>query len=336
MVSVHLIFRKKLPQYNSIEELFGWLIPQFRGEVEIDRIELPYSGAGIRSIIGNIRYIRKKNFKNNIVHITGHENYIAPFCGRNCILTIHDIGSAFTGNAAKRLIIKIVWFWIPALFVKKITVISEFSAQEVKKLIPYAQHKIKVIHNPVSPELVYNSGNFNTEKPVILFLGTKPNKNLERTIDALAGLSCSLVIIGQLSPLQLEKLNKSGIEFINESFIPYKKIIEHYRNCHLVLFPSLYEGFGLPVIEAQAIGRPIITSNVASIPEVAGRGALLVNPEKINEIRYAVSKVTNNKILRDQLTKDGITNVQKFKSSYIAKKYIHVYNELYTKYSAPD
>ncbi len=326
MENLHLIFRKKLPQYNSIEELFSWLTPEFEKSYNVDCLELPFSGAGPKAILGNINYIRSLKFRNELVHITGHENYIAPFCGKRCVLTIHDIGSALSGNRLKRILIRLFWFWIPALFVKKITVISETSAKEVSKLIPFATKKISVVHNPVSPKIKPFPKSFNFENPRILFIGTKPNKNLERTVEALIGVKCNLIIIGKLTDTQKKLLTDSNIDFENESFIPYQQIVDHYKACDLLLFPSLYEGFGLPVLEAQAIGRPVITSNISSLPEVAGDGALFIDPYKIAEITKAIHSL--KKMDSSILLQKGFKNVKTYQTTEIAQKYRTVYSQI--------
>lgn len=326
-MKVNLIFRKKLPQFYSVEEIFSWLTPQIKKTHQIERIELPYSGDSFKSIWKNIGFIRGKKIKNQIIHITGHENYLAPFCGKNCILTIHDIGFAHSGNWSQNLIHKIFWFWIPAIFTKKITVISEFTASEVRKLIPFAKAKIKVIRNPFNPKLRFSPKNFNLQEPIILLVGTKENKNLERAVKAVRNINCSLIILGELFEHQIKLLEQFKISYTNEFNVSYNKVIECYIKSDLVLFPSLYEGFGLPILEAQTIGRPIITSRVASIPEVAGQGACFTNPLNIKSIENGVLKVIQDVNFRESIIKKGLKNINHFHVRVISAQY----NQLYLK-----
>ena len=198
MPLVTLILRKKLPQFNSIENIFVDLLQEFRNKTEVEKLEVPNSGAGLKNIFENLKYTWQK--KSQFNHITGHVNYLALVTGRNTILTIHDIGSSFYGGKIHQLFIKLIWYYLPCLLVKKITVISEFSRQELIKLVPYSKNKIQVISNPVNSDLAYRSKNFNKVNPLILHIGTKSNKNLERTIQALEGIKCRFLIIGELTP----------------------------------------------------------------------------------------------------------------------------------------
>lgn len=326
-MKVNLIFRKKLPQFYSVEEIFSWLTPELKKSHQIERIELPHSANSLKSILKNIAFIRGKKIKNQIIHITGHENYLAPFCGKNCILTIHDIGYTRSGNWIHNLIHKIFWFWIPAIFAKKITVISEFTASEVRKLIPFAKSKIKVIRNPFNPKLRYTPKAFNHLEPIILLVGTKENKNLERAVQAIRKINCTLIILGELYDHQIELLEQFKISYTNEFNVSYRKVIDCYVESDLVLFPSLYEGFGLPILEAQTIGRPIITSKVASIPEVAGQGACFTNPLNIKSIENGVLKVIHDVNFREEIIKKGLKNINHFHIRVISAQY----NELYLK-----
>ena len=319
-------FRRKLPQFNSIEGVFNTLLHEFHKHVEVKKAEVPCEGAGPRSIFGNLNFAHKH--KGKINHITGHINYLALVTGRKTVLTVHDIGSAFYGNALHRFLIKTFWFWIPALFVKRITVISEFTKQELSALIPFAKHKIRVVHNPISPEIKENPKIFNTERPLVLLIGTKSNKNLERTLAALKDISCILLIIGSLTEHQTELLTKYRLEYRNKFGIPYDEIITCYENCDLLCFASTYEGFGMPIIEAQAVGRPVLTSNLGVMPEVAGEGACFVDPNNVQSIREGVLKIINDKPYREELVVKGLENVKRFQIDKIAQQYLAVYKEL--------
>ncbi|MCZ2844935.1 MAG: glycosyltransferase family 1 protein [Candidatus Bathyarchaeota archaeon] len=321
-----MVFRKRLPQFNSIEEIFLNLYKELQKKTTINKIEVPESGAALGSMFRNLRFTR--SHRAGITHITGHVNYISLAAGRKTILTVHDSGSALYGNPIHRLFKKILWFWLPALFVKKITVVSGFSKKELSKLIPFAKKKIAVIHNPVNSILEYRPKSFLNDKPLILQIGTKSNKNLEGTIKALTNIHCTFLIIGELSKKQMELLEEYRIDYTNKKHLTFSEIKRAYEECDLVSFISLYEGFGMPVIEAQAVGRPVITSAIEPMLEVAGKGACFVDPECPEDIRTAILKIIQEKGYRDDLIQKGLENVKRFQIEEIAEQYLELYKKL--------
>lgn len=326
---VNFFFRKPSEHFHSIEELFANFQSFLPPTSEYRNVYLPYH-TGIINRLKNILFVRKK--QTHINHITGDTNYIALGLPRsNTVLTIHDIGSALNGNFLKKTIIKLFWFKLPMRRVSAITVISEFSKAEILDNFNINPNKITVIPNCVSNKISYVDREFNADNPKILIIGTKTNKNTIRAFEALKNISCEVIIVGKLTEEQRNKLLTNEIKYRNYFNIEYEKIISLYNQSDILLFPSTYEGFGVPIIEAQASGIPVITSNIAPMNKVAGKGALLVNPYEIKEIENAIKEITKNEELRKTLIHNGLKNVEQYKSYSIAKKYDELYKKIKSK-----
>jgi glycosyltransferase involved in cell wall biosynthesis len=110
-----------------------------------------------------------------------------------------------------------------------------------------------------------------------------------------------------------------------------EELVEAYRRCDMVVFASLYEGFGLPILEAQAMGRPVITSNFGAMREAAGDGALLVDPYSVEAIRDAVLRIKREPALREDLIAKGLRNAERFRAEAVAERYAEVYREIAAK-----
>ena len=304
------------------------LIPYISKESKVVVTEVANAGASPSILLKNIRFAHSK--KEEINHVTGDVHYLVFAFRNNSILTIHDVKSALHGNLVKKFYIRLFWFWLPALLVRRITVISDFTKSEVLHIIPFAKNKIKVVHNPVRKGLKASTYKFNTVKPQILFIGTKPNKNLERSFEAIKDIPCRAMIIGELTDDLIKLLKELQIEYENKFNLTFEEIVTCYRNCDLVCFASTYEGFGMPIIEAQAMGKPVVTSNIGAMLEVSDNYACMVNPYDVNSIREGVQKICNDEAYREQLIQNGFKNVKRFQPEYIAKQYIELYKEILT------
>jgi len=331
-MKVNLFFRKHTSGFRSIEELFGIVVSRLE-DVVCNIVMVPEKKISIKGVLKNQIFALRN--KGDVNHITGDIHYIALVTGRNTVLTIHDANSVLEGKWLKKVIVLFFWFWLPALLVKRITTISEKSRKELERIIPFAKHKIRVIPNPYNPKLLNRDQHrdeekiTNTSKPIILHLGTKDNKNLERTIEALDGLPYKLYVIGKLSDQQVALLAKHHIDFRSYFNLPYNEVALLYHQCSAVCFASTYEGFGMPIIEAQLVGKPVITSDIDPMPWVAGKsGACLVDPFNTKSIREGLMKVTEDKAYREGLVENGLRNVQRFDPSKIARMYEEVYREV--------
>jgi glycosyltransferase involved in cell wall biosynthesis len=174
-----------------------------------------------------------------------------------------------------------------------------------------------------------SAGRFNPS--TILFLGTKPNKNLEISIAALFGLDVHLRIIGELSRKQKEMLEKFNIHYSSDFSISPEQLASEYTNADLILFPSTYEGFGLPVIEGFQAERPVITSNISPMKEVAGAAAVLVDPFSVASIREGVINLLSSHQRQMKLVEAGKEKVANYQPGFIAG----LYQELWRKLEKP-
>jgi len=326
--TISYIFRKPDPKYKSIEGLFYNISKLIGLDVKTTTIELKFSGGSLGVLWSNLKNLRR--LEQNIYHITGDVQYMALVTGRKSVLTVHDVKSIVRGSLVKQIYMKLFWFWLPALFVNRITVISEFTKKELEDIVPFAKHKISVVYNPVNESFKYFARDFNSSKPRILLLGTKVNKNLERVFKALEAVNCEIILIGKLTNDQEKLSKKLGLSLITKFNLTLDQVVKEYNGCDLLCFVSTYEGFGMPIIEAQSVGRPVVTSNLGAMKEVAEDSALLVDPFDITSIRSGILSVIENEALRNLLIEKGLNNVQRFSTKSIAKEYMKIYNELST------
>ncbi|WP_052738648.1 glycosyltransferase [Pontibacter korlensis] len=324
---VTFILRNNNSKGKSIEELFLNVHKHIERQFSLatSLLEVPKNGISPLSVIKNIIFVSKQK---GIIHVTGDIHYVAVIPFKKIVLTVHDVKSILSGSFLNVLIKKIFWFWLPSLFVKKITVISNFSKNEILKVIPWASNKVEVIYNPVSQELTNVPKEFNNLEPTVLHIGTKSNKNLKNTILGLKGIPCKLVIVGNLDQETLGLLNNCNMYYENYCNVTFNVIRELYEACDIVSFISLYEGFGMPIIEAQKVGRVVITSKRGAIPEIAMDSVYYVDPEDVASINAGFRALINDGSLRENLLKKGNLNVAKFDIHSTAAKYNRLYNSL--------
>lgn len=313
----------------SIGAVFDTIIAEIEKNNHAIRTFLPSPNASIPAILKNGWFARNKEKDSYINHITGDVHYLLWFLqGKKTIVTVHDIMYYHYLKGIKKKIWKLLYI-TPLKNAAHVTFISDFAYKQVNEVINLDMKKVHIIPNPVDPSFTYSPKEFNVQKPIILHIGTLERKNLERTIEALNGINCHLRIIGELKEQTKNLLKKHQIEYSNDMNLTHEEIVSEYRKADIINFPSLFEGFGMPIIEGQATGRIVITSNLSPMKEVAGNGAILVDPYSVHEIRNAYLSVIQNKSIRENLLYEGIKNIENYTVEKVAQQYTDLYKKLY-------
>lgn len=248
-----------------------------------------------------------------------HYNIPIFYFGKK-IVTIHDVyhlAHIKEISFIKRIYAKLLFFFIKNTCAKVITD-SEFSKEEIIKYAKIFSGKIKVIH--LGAEQSITSRN-EKKKNIILSVGNiKTHKNLKTLINAFKlikdQISHQLVIVGEKE--NLISYDK-GIEFENNDhriqftgFISKEELIKYYQSCDVFVFPSLYEGFGLPPLEAMSYGSPVIVSNAASLPEVCGDAAIYFNPQDADNLAAKILQLSRDNVLKNKMIILGKERIKHF------------------------
>ncbi len=319
--------RKPGPAHFSLERIFEDVRAHLPADIRPVVARCPRESKRVLNRIINILWAWRHQGEVN--HITGDVHYLCYLLPkRRTVLTIADCVSLKYNRGLKRSLLWFFWYWLPIRRSHVITVISQFTKDDLLAHVECPPEKVAVIHCPVSDAFRPRPKPLGTKEPVLLQIGTGRNKNLKRVAAALKGIPCRLIIIGALDEAQRQCLAENGIQFTHYQGVSDEMLANLYEECDLLVFASLYEGFGLPIVEAQATGRPVVTSNRCSLPEVAGGAACLVDPESIERIREGIKKVLENHSYRESLIKKGLENVKRFAPALIAKQYADLYRAI--------
>lgn len=324
-MKVVFIYRRSSPGAFSIERVFNAIGQHMQG-VEVVR----YHMSDRSRLFEDVRRIRALDA--DIYHVTGDVNYLVPLLpAGKTVLTIHDLGHYLYGLSGwKRLIYKWVWFCIPLRFASAVTCVSQSTQRDIMANFPWAKEAF-VVDNCLTTTFHSSKKQFNEKNPRILQVGTRAYKNVPRLIQALQEISCRLVLVGPIDDAIADALAESQVEFEHHVNVEDETLNELYQGCDIVSFVSIGEGFGLPILEAQASGRPLITSCVSPLREVAGAGACLVDPLDILSIRAGIRKIIGDGRYRAQLVIDGFENLRRFQPGVIAARYRDIYSAVRTR-----
>ncbi|XZE37274.1 glycosyltransferase family 4 protein [Pirellulaceae bacterium SH501] len=246
-----------------------------------------------------------------------------------CLLTVLDCGFIHRTTGIRRLLLRFAWLKVPVSYARCVTTISNAAKNDIIRFSGCHPAKIHVIPVAISEDFQFAIRSFNSQCPRFLHIGSAPNKNLERHILALDGKRCHLNIIGSVSAHCLELLTRSGLSYQLYNNLDACAVRAVFSQSDALLFASTHEGFGMPILEAQATGIPVITSNCSSMPEVAGVGALLCDPFSVSSISDAVDRLVRSEELRRQLISKGLENAKRFDPQKIAESYANLYRTIW-------
>ena len=222
---------------------------------------------------------------------------------------------------------------------------SHFTKEEIVKYLNFSEDKIEVIHHGIDHNLfkVYQEPkvDFELPKKYILSVGSiEPRKNLLGLLKAYALLDeklkseYQLVLVGfkgweNIEIMELIKQNEKSIHYLG--FITDEELAQVYNLTSLFVFPSFYEGFGLPPLEAMACGSPVVCSDSSSLPEVGGDAVVYCNPQDTNDIKEKIEIVLNNTTLQNEMIDKGLQQAKKFSWEKSSKEHMRVFEELMSR-----
>jgi glycosyltransferase involved in cell wall biosynthesis len=326
-MEVSFIFRKRRSNAYSIESLFDNIYRSIntRNQFQAYKVEVPT----VRNVATNIVHAAKAQA--TVSHITGDIHYVAlGLKKRNTVLTIHDCVflTRFSKRSLKYWLFKFLWYQLPMWRSGTITVISEKTKRELVRLTGVDPNRVKVVPNFYDPRFTFQPKEFNSAKPRILQIGTKENKNIVRLAQALNGIRCELHIVGEPDAAAFAALHENNIEFYTYNNLSFEELQAQYVAADMVAFVSTYEGFGLPILEACAVGRPLVTSNIAPLKDIAGDAACKVNPYSVLDIRRGICRIIEDAAYRDALINKGWQLRYKYSIDNITSQYSEIYNEI--------
>ncbi len=329
MLKVTFFQRRPRPGFNfSFEAIFEEVRAQLKDEITPEIMICSYYNDGLWTKILNILEATFRQSR-SVNHITGEVHFLNLLMRKKSVLlTIHDCRFMERKKGWQKTFVKWLYLDMPVKKARYITTVSENTKQDILKYTRCEAGKIKVI--PVAVDAMYQPSPkpFNTEKPLILQVGTGENKNLPRLIEAIAGIPCRLSIIGKLSDRQKIALEQHNIDYSNAYKLSQAEMLAQYKACDIVAFVSTFEGFGMPIIEANSVERVVLTSQVSAMPETAGHAALLVDPFDVQSIRKGVLSLIQDAPLRQRLIEAGQKNKLRFQSRLIAMEYFKLYQKL--------
>lgn len=285
----------------------------------------------------------------DIIHGTDH--YVYPFRKGKKVMTIHDLTflkyPQFCTNIVKQYTqrIKKCLQWTDAIIT-----ISQSSKQDIIDYLGFDKDKIFIIYGAsrfnleylknINIELIKKNINYDFTEPYLLFVSTiEPRKNLINLIKAFNickekyRIPHHLILIGgkgwQYEAIFAEMENSPFVDYIHHlGYLTDAEVAVFYAHADIFVYPSFYEGFGLPILEAMTLGAPVITSSLSSMPEVGGEAAVYINPHDVEDLAKTINEVRCDRTLRENLIKKGKSRGKLYSWEKVARETLNAYSML--------
>lgn len=288
-----------------------------------------------------------RNWRADVLHV----NYVGPFfvtCPT--VVTVHDVAFKRCPNffSPRDRLLFATLLPLTLRRASAVIAVSNHAKQEIVDVFPYLKKKLYLTLEAADPmfqphqavELLQKARlRYRIRSEYILVVGNlQPRKNLLRVISAFASVhrhinNIQLVIAGKAhwqSSAVYSAVKHFGLEnyVVFTGYVPDEDLVVLYSFAKVYVYPSLYEGFGLPILEAMACGVPVVTSNTSSMPEVAGDAALLVDPQQEDQIARAILKILCNTDLASSLSEKGLRRARRFSWQKTAQETVVVYQSV--------
>jgi glycosyltransferase involved in cell wall biosynthesis len=308
--------------------------------------------------IGFTLFLRR--FSADLFHIP--LNVVPLWMPKPYLVTIHDMSTLlFANQKGLRNNLRLFYLRRGLARADQVLAVSSATRRDVESVLQIPASRIQVVYNAPDPafrqacadgpdsvfpaEIQRVLDRYRIHYPFLLYVGrTNPQKNIPRLVEAFAVLRgelqehvrykhLRLIIIGDeiarhpaLRHAVIQSRVENSVRFLG--FVPIETLRAFYQAASAFVFPSLYEGFGLPPLEAMACGTPVVCSHVSSLPEVVGDAALIVNPENVFDIARGMREVLLNDALRSDLIQRGLQQVRQFSWERAAIQVLHTYEEI--------
>lgn len=319
------IYRPVRPGAHSIETVFRAVSSAMRDSgVEV----VDYVLKGRSRLLADMVELRR--LKADIYHVTGDVYFVAALLPRaKSVLTVHDIGHYLYGLSGwRKIVYRCLWLSLPIRLSAAVTVSSVATLEAIRLTLGDIGARAKVVELCYSPSFVPVPKGFDGALPKILQVGTGHNKNVLRLVEALEGIECQLIIVGRVTPELHRALESCRVRYQSHVDVSQAEMVRLYAAADIVAFVSLNEGFGMPIIEAQVMGKALITSDRPPMSDVAGADACVVDPEDVRAIRAGILRLIEDEDYRVGIVRRGLRNVERFSPPSVAACFRRVYEDV--------